>query len=137
MFGNFFFKDTNKYQSTPERVLDAFDIHLQIGFKIESSYKKRTADPKALQQTIDYCLQQINIAEEAKDVWIKEQKLLGLDPHLLPFHKGYTQLCTILEKQKRFDELIKLATQAREQGWRGDWDKRIQRAEIKVNKIKQ
>ncbi len=45
----------------------------------------------------------------------------------LPSHKGYEQLAIILNKQGKDDEAIKLCNEAKNQGWAGDWDKRIAR----------
>ena len=117
------------------RKQDAFDVHLELMFDIEASYKERDTDPQAIQKTIDYCGAQISIAEEAKKSWLKECSDIGGD-RSLPTHKGYEQLCIIFEKQKKFDEVIKLATQAKEQGWNGDWDKRIERCNKKLQRCK-
>jgi DNA invertase Pin-like site-specific DNA recombinase len=52
----------------------------------------------------------------------------------LPSHVGYKQLAIILEKRGQFDEAIKVAKQAKSQGWNGDWDKRIARCESKLDR---
>jgi hypothetical protein len=52
----------------------------------------------------------------------------------LPSHKGYQQLAIILEKQGKLEEAIKLCKQAAEQGWAGDWEKRVERYRKKVTK---
>ncbi len=44
-------------------------------------------------------------------------------------HVGYKQLCIIMEKQKNFGEVIRLANIAKAQGWKGDWDRRIEKCE--------
>jgi hypothetical protein len=56
-------------------------------------------------------------------------------PGKLGEHLGYKQLCIIREKQKNYSEVIRLATQAKEEGWIGDWDVRIERAKKKLDKI--
>lgn len=122
----------NNNQFISDRKKDAFDIHLELSWKIESMYKERDTDPDAIKKTIDYCKIQIAIAEEAKNAWIKECDNLGDKYHLMPTHKGYDQLCIILEKEKKFNEVISLATQAKIQGWAGDWDKRIDRCKTKL-----
>ncbi len=115
------------------RKRNAFDVHLELTWKIEETYRDRDSDPTALQKTIDCCWTQIMIADEAKQSWLKEFGAIGVH-HLLPTHKGYEQLCIIFEKQKRFNEAIKLATQAKAQGWDGDWAKRIERCRNKSHK---
>jgi len=46
-------------------------------------------------------------------------------------HTGYKQLCIIREKQGNWQEVIRLAEQAKSEGWVGDWDKRIEKAKKK------
>jgi len=41
----------------------------------------------------------------------------------------------IREKQGNHTEVLRLAEQAKTQGWTGDWDKRIERAMKKLDKI--
>ena len=52
-------------------------------------------------------------------------------------HVRYKQLCIIMEKQKNFEEVIRLSRIAEEQGWNGDWDKRIEKCKKKMRNIKQ
>jgi hypothetical protein len=60
----------------------------------------------------------------------------GYDPCGMPEHLGYKQLCIICEKQGFWDEIINIAEQAKEEGWRGDWDKRIAKAKKKLEQGK-
>ena len=55
-------------------------------------------------------------------------------PDTLGEHTGYKQLCIIREKQDNWQEVIKLAEQAKSEGWKGDWDKRIEKARKKLAK---
>ena len=55
-------------------------------------------------------------------------------PERLAQHSGYRQLCIIREKQGNHSEVIRLAEQAKSEGWVGDWDKRIERAKKKIEK---
>ena len=98
------------------------DRHFYLSNKIEIFYRNRNTDETALPAAIDACKEQISIAEQAKRAYLKEYD------GSLPSHLGYTQLCIILEKQKNYDEVIHLARPAKEQGWMGDWDKRIERS---------
>lgn len=50
----------------------------------------------------------------------------------LPEHTGYKQLCIIYDKQGNYSEIIRLAEEAKKQGWNGDWDKRIENARKKI-----
>ena len=51
---------------------------------------------------------------------------------LIPRPVGFWQLAVILEKQGNYNEAIALATQALEQGWAGDWEKRIARCKQRL-----
>jgi hypothetical protein len=48
-------------------------------------------------------------------------------------HNGFYHLCVILEKQKNYQDLYHYASLAKEEGWFGDWDKRIERAKKKLD----
>jgi hypothetical protein len=50
----------------------------------------------------------------------------------IPGHSGYKRLCMIRETQGDYEAVINLATQAKSEGWQGDWDKRIERARKKL-----
>ena len=54
----------------------------------------------------------------------------------LPGHVGYKQLCIIMEKQKNYEEVSRLSKIAKEQGWSGDWDRRIEKCKKKIENIK-
>ncbi len=51
----------------------------------------------------------------------------------MPSHTGLRQLAIIREKDGEFDAAIQLCRQAKKDGWSGDWDKRIERLEAKLN----
>jgi hypothetical protein len=56
-------------------------------------------------------------------------------PGKLGEHTGYKQLCIIRAKEENWQEVIRLAEQAKSEGWAGDWDKRIEKAQKKLEKI--
>ena len=53
----------------------------------------------------------------------------------LPSHHGYKQLAIILEKRGDYVAAAALSEQAREQGWKGDWDTRIARLNKRIAKL--
>ena len=106
------------------------DLHFLYQLKIQIYYRNRDNDKFALPLAIEACKQQIGISEKAKEAFIKE---MGLP---LPEHVGYKQLCIIMEKQKNYDEVIRLSKIAKEQGWSGDWDRRIEKCKKKIENIK-
>jgi hypothetical protein len=54
----------------------------------------------------------------------------------LPEHAGFKRLCIIRENQGNYEEVIRLATQAKEEGWTGNWDNRIEKAKKKLGDVK-
>lgn len=57
-------------------------------------------------------------------------------PFTAPTHPGYTNMAILLEKEKNYSEAIRISKRAKDQGWNGDWDKRIARCEAKLEKDK-
>jgi len=85
-------------------------------------YEQRHQGAAALAHCIQACLQHIALAPRAK------QALEQARPNSpLPTHMGFDLLSTIREKQGKYSEVVRLAQQAKSQGWTGDWDKRIDR----------
>jgi hypothetical protein len=130
---------TNVEKKSYEKEIDSssvntasvLDKHFFYQTKIETFYRNRDRDGTALPAAIEACKQQISIAKTAKRAFLKEY-----NGSPLPSHVGYTQLCIILEKQKNYDEVIRLAKEAKKQGWNGDWDKRIERCRKKLESQK-
>ena len=110
---------------------DILNLHFFYPTKMKLFYKERDNNPDALQIAIDSCLKQIEIAEKSAAVFKKEYP-----DSSLPVHEGYSQLCIIFEKQGKFAEAIRIARQAKEQGWNDDWDRRINRCQKKIDKSK-
>ncbi len=104
------------------------DIHFFYQSKIEIFYKDRDK-LGGLEKAVCACRLQIDYAPKAAKAFMKEYK-----GETLPSHKGYQQLAIILEKEKKFSEAVEVCTQAMEQGWSGDWEKRIERCKKKVKK---
>ncbi|WP_105198977.1 hypothetical protein [Pseudoalteromonas sp. T1lg10] len=65
----------------------------------------------------------------------KYRSLRNIEPpeFTLPSHASYKQLAIIYKKEKRWDDVIALCSQAQEQGWAGDWEWRIEEAQAKLN----
>lgn len=105
------------------------DIHFLYQSKIETYYKNRDNDPNALEKAIEACKQQIEISPKAKAAFQKEYK-----DSPLPSHVGFEQLAIIEEKRKNFETAIKISKKALEQGWDGDWEKRIERCLKRLDK---
>jgi hypothetical protein len=101
------------------------DIHFFYQSKIEIFYRDRE-DPNKLKEATDACLKQIAISNTAAAAFKN-----AYNDSVLPMHVGFKQLCIILEKQKKYEEVVKFSLKAKEQGWGGDWDRRIEKCKDK------
>ena len=107
---------------------DVLDIHFFCQAKIEVLYRDRS-QPGCLERAIAASHQQIEITPQTSARFREE------NPSLLPTHRGYEQLAIILEKQKDYQGAIAMCEQAADQGWGGDWEKRIIRCRGKAEKL--
>jgi len=126
---NLAYKIISKAEEFAKVEKDILNLHFFYPTKMKLFYKERDNNPDALQIVIDSCLKQIEIAEKSAAVFKKEYP-----DSSLPVHEGYSQLCIIFEKQGKFDEAIRIARQAKDQGWNDDWDNRIKRCQKKIDK---
>ena len=101
------------------------DLHFVYHSMIELNYRDRESLPDALEIATGACRKQIALAPRAAEVFRREWKLI-------PRPLGFWQLAVILEKEGNYAEAIALATQALEQGWAGDWEKRIARCKLRL-----
>ena len=105
------------------------DIHFLYLALLEHYYKNRKVNSKYFDLAKIYCVKQIEIATLTKPKFIEE---FGF----LPRHKGYEQLAIILENEYNYIEALSLSNQAKKEGWKSDWDKRILKLETKLIKLK-
>lgn len=96
------------------------DVHFLYGCFIKHYYKKRNVDDKFYDLAKVYCKKQIQICETVRDAFISEPWFTKL-----PAHKGFNQLTIIFEKEKKYSDALELCIKAKEMGWKGLWDKRI------------
>jgi len=97
------------------------DLHFALLACIQEHYKKRETDDN-YRKSIAYCMAQIKIQSKAADRFKEEYP-----GQSLPTHTGYSQLIIILQKERKYDEAIELAREAKAYGWNGDWDARIEK----------
>jgi hypothetical protein len=114
------YKLIEKAESSLSNRTPIMDRHFLYQAKMEIYYRNRDMDDFALSSAIEACKQQIALSTKAKQAFLKQWGQL-------PSHSGYKQLCIIMEKEKNYDEAIRLANEAKMQGWTGDWDKRIEK----------
>ncbi len=109
---------------TDEEAERIFDEHFAYQVTIEERYRERDRDPAALAEAIAACETQIALAPKAAEAFLK-----AYPNSPLPSHRGFQQLAVIREKEGDYTEAIRLSEAALEQGWAGDWEKRIARCE--------
>jgi hypothetical protein len=102
------------------------DLHFFYSNSIKHYYKLRNVDVKFYNLAKENCLRQIQLSKLAKDQFLLE------DWHILPRHLGFEQLSIILEKESKYKDAITLCQQAESIGWKGDWQKRIDRLSKKA-----
>jgi hypothetical protein len=112
---------------------ETLDRHFALQAAIELHYRLR-AQPHHMEMAERFCRQQIAMAPDAAQAFRAEFRGEGRAPDFMPSHVGYKQLAIILEKGGDLGEAIDLCALAAEQGWRGDWDKRIERLQKRMAK---
>ena len=125
----------------PSRGAEAiFSRHLALGGLSETYYRFRE-NPEYLQRSLEAARRQIAAQAEAAAAWKQKEVDLARTtgssvPKIiaLPSHQGYKRMAIVLEQDKQFDQALALVREAKAAGWRGDWDKRIERIEKKLKK---
>ena len=112
-----------------DRNVPVLDRHFFYQVKLELHYKDRDKAGH-LQQAIEACLKQIELAPQARQAF--KEKYAAFGQANLPSHRGYGQLAIVLEKQGRLRESIELCIRAESEGWAGDWQHRIDRCRKKL-----
>jgi hypothetical protein len=107
---------------------DVLANHFFYQSAIEMHYRDRS-DPAHLGEAVRACRAQIEIAKAAAKAFKKES------PGNLPEHVGYKQLAIILAGQGLNADVASLARQAKNEGWSGDWDRRIAESTEKKPKV--
>ena len=118
-------------EKTKEEALkskDPLDMHFALSSLITLYYRDRD-QADYYDKALAYCRAQIKIQSVAARAFLKKYP-----KQPLPSHVGYEQLAIVLEKEKRYQEAINLAKEAKQNGWAGDWDKRIERCHKKLTK---
>lgn len=127
-----FLNKTGSYRlDKPKKITgNGLDEHFKISEEIIICYRQRDKIPGMLERAIETCRKQIDLSSKAAQLFKDEYP-----NQPLPCHVGYDQLVIIYSKQSKYKEAIDLCKQAKEQGWCGDWDRRIKRYEKKLNRF--
>ena len=105
------------------------DKHYTLFNIIKVYYRNRTNDEVSLGLALAACERQIAIAPLVAKAYKRERQV-----ETLPEHPGFKQLSIVREQQADYNEAIRLSKVALEQGWSGDWEKRIARCVAKRQK---
>ncbi len=105
---------------------DIIEMHFYFMHMINFFYKNRDHDGH-MAKAVEYCKMQIAIAPQSRAMFLMDEPRMPL-----PSHTGYEQLAIIEKKNKNWQAVVDLCTQAKSQGWGGDWDKRIEEAQKKL-----
>ena len=136
-------------ESTP-----ILDVHFFYLNKITTYYKLRNVNSKYLEIALFACKQQVGISHLASKAFrnytnecfipnrkIHEKFMKLFDEEgkyeeviFIPSHTGYEKLTILLEKERKYEEVIALCQKAQNEGWNGDWQKRIDRCKMKLSK---
>lgn len=105
------------------------DIHFFYQHIIQIHYSNRLIDSNSLDKSINACEKQIEIASQVANAMKVE-----FNDDFFPRHMGYSQLAIIKKKEKKYQEVIDICSKAIKEGWRGDWEDRIEWSKKKLNK---
>lgn len=94
--------------------------------KIRLYYEDRS-EPEMLKLAIAACEQQVAIAPSVARAIHKHYPDVSLCGHL-----GFWRLARVREKEENYAEVIRLCQQAKQQGWAGNWDRRIERCQRRM-----
>lgn len=121
----------NKLENENVKDFELIDLHFLYSSQAKIIYKYRDSNNQAINDVINYCDKAIKISEKLKD-----QFLIKYPKSNLPSHYCFKQLAIIYEKEKKYNEALEIASQAKSQGWAGDnWDKRIEKLHNKLKKV--
>lgn len=107
------------------------DRHYYLDGKASFYYRCRDLAPAYLKISLDTMRKDVTLASKAAKAY---RKKWGEDE--LPTHPGFRHLAVLYEKDKQYEIAIRLCKAAKKQGWKGDWDKRIERCSKKFENAK-
>ena len=96
---------------------DALDLHFFYAQQMKI-YNAGKPDEVGLKKVVESCKKQIDLAPKAAEEFRRQYK------GDLPVHEGYDRMISILEREKKYDEAVKYATEAKKEGWGSSkWNK--------------
>ena len=105
---------------------DVLDRHCLLS-EVIRIYSRQGKQEPYRSRALDACRQQVAISGEAAVAW--RMNYAGFP---MPSHQGLERLSILLERQGEYEDAIQLCTKALNEGWPGDWEKRIARCRRSV-----
>ena len=102
------------------------DQHFFHSIKSKFLYKLRKEDDEFLRSSITSAKDQVSLSTKAS----RSFKSKFGSP--LPAHEGYKRLAIYYEQNKQYELAISYCEKALKQGWKGEWEKRIERIKNKT-----
>lgn len=102
---------------------DTLDKHFLYQAMLEIAYRDFST-PAGREMTVRACQLQIALAPKAVKAFARENP-----GQPLVQHRGYERLASIAERDRDYEEAIRLYRQAEAQGWAGDWQERVRDCE--------
>lgn len=106
------------------------DRHYYLDGKASFFYRCRNLAPDNLRISFDTLRKQVTLSPKAAMAFRKKWGKDGL-----PAHTGFRRLAGLYEEDRQYEIAIQLCKTAKKQGWKGDWDKRIERCYLKLGDI--
>nr|WP_313011604.1 hypothetical protein [Brucella intermedia] len=120
-----FFEKADEFFDESQSV---FAKHFAMQSKCGFYYRLREKDPTALDKAIEACEMSLLVSKQAAQAFLDD----GLD--FVPSHHCLKQYAIIEEKRGNFRKALALSLRAKDEGWSGDWDARIKRLQMKMDK---
>jgi len=108
---------------------DPYITQIYWGYVVEIYWKNKN-DTESWDNAKIYCNSMIEKSKSTSE-FIK-----NVAGYSLPEHIGYKRMIRILEREKDFEQIVKLCEKAKSEGWKGEWDVFIAKAKQKLTKLK-
>lgn len=101
---------------------DMLDLHVVYSGSVKAFYARRDEGDDYLDAAMSAAEELVSMAPDAASAFLRKRP--GRD---LPPHRGFKLLAVSAERDGDYEEALALCREARDQGWAGDWEARIDR----------
>ncbi|MBV9468008.1 MAG: hypothetical protein JO316_02455 [Abitibacteriaceae bacterium] len=102
------------------------ELHYTYQVMIQIYYRDRH-DPTSLAVAMEACKKMIALAPQAAEAFQRE-----FPQRPLPRHYGFNLLSLLQDRRRNYHDVIRLCQMAFDQGWDGDWQRRIDASRVKL-----